>query len=79
MLARLQYHGSTGPPPSYLWPNLTQWHGAVERLCDRSEESGFAEPLDWGGVLQAVSSVDGGASGRRREVWRDAWLEGTPW
>lgn len=46
LLARLKYHGSTGPPPAYLWHNLTKWNEAVQQLCRRSEASGYVEPLD---------------------------------
>ena len=69
MLARLQHHGSTGPPPSYIWPNLTRWIDAVERLCERSEASGSAQPLDDGGRSIEVGWRQG--RGRAGEVWLD--------
>ena len=74
MLARLEFHGSTGPPPSYLWPNLTTWHAKVEHLCARSEASGYAEPLD-----STTSTVEQQLGVGKREVWLDEWLDGAPW
>ena len=68
------FHGSTGPPPSYLWPNLTTWHAKVEHLCARSEVSGYAEPLD-----STTSTVEQQLGVGKREVWLDEWLDGAPW
>ena len=74
MLARLEFHGSTGPPPSYMWPNLNTWHAKVEHLCARSEASGYAEPLD-----STTSTVEQQLGVGKREVWLDEWLDGAPW
>lgn len=41
---RLKYHGSTGPPPSYIWP-LDQWKAKENDLCLKSIASGYVEPL----------------------------------
>eukprot|EP00935_MAST-01C_sp_MAST-1C-sp1_P000894 g894.t1 len=45
MATRLQYHGSTGPMPAYIWP-VSQFGQKAEELCRASVESGYVEPLD---------------------------------
>lgn len=49
--ARLAYHGSTGPPPAYIWSDTKVWHDKVfegpNSLCERSERTGVVQPLDY--------------------------------
>ena len=44
--ARLKFHGSTGPPPQYIWPDLEEWTSKVGEMCAASVASGTLEPLD---------------------------------
>ena len=46
MAARLQYHGSTGPMPAYIWSNVTQYKEKVAERCADSAQSGYIEPID---------------------------------
>ena len=57
MLARLRWHGSTGPPPAYIWPGTLSsgtvpasgsspgFEENLAQLCDAASVSGFMEPL----------------------------------
>ena len=44
--ARLKWHGSTGPLPAYIWPDLEVWATKVDEMCNASVKSGYLEPLD---------------------------------
>jgi hypothetical protein len=46
LIARLDYHGSTGPPPAWIWPNITDYNKAVPKLCPSLFENGTLQPLD---------------------------------
>ena len=46
LLARLKAHGLTGPPPAYIWSNLTEWRSKVQEMCAASVLSGSMQPLD---------------------------------
>ena len=78
MLARLEFHGSTGPPPSYLWPNLNTWHAkrrsstsARAPRLKTEQASGYAEPLD-----STTSTVEQQLGVGKRGEWLDKWLDG---
>lgn len=43
--ARLQYHGSTGPMPAYIWP-ADQFKEKANEQCLQSLKSGYVEPID---------------------------------
>eukprot|EP01052_Picozoa_sp_SAG31_P001575 SAG31_NODE_53_length_30139_cov_31.002197_17_plen_106_part_00 len=45
ILARLKYHGTTGPKPAFIWPEDV-WSSKVNEMCLASVKSGFLEPLD---------------------------------
>lgn len=46
MAARLEYHGSTGPMPAYIWNDVDEWNANVNQMCLASVATGFLEPLD---------------------------------
>jgi hypothetical protein len=46
MIARLAYHGSTGPMPAYIWNDKGVWSENVNEMCLASVQSGCLEPLD---------------------------------
>ena len=48
MVARLAYHGSTGPMPAYIWTNRTVLATKLNEMCLASVQSGYVEPLDIG-------------------------------
>ena len=54
--ARLKWHGSTGPLPAYIWPDLEVWATKVDEMCNASVKSGYLEPLD-------ANSLDDGSEG----------------
>eukprot|EP00045_Choanoeca_perplexa_P015298 m.190352 g.190352 ORF g.190352 m.190352 type:complete len:575 (-) comp16939_c0_seq1:63-1787(-) len=46
MLARLEYHGSTGPPPAFLYPDQASYQKAVNTCYNVSRKEGFLQPID---------------------------------
>jgi hypothetical protein len=46
MLARLEYHGSTGPPPALLYPNQADFKEAIGTCYNISRKQGFLQPVD---------------------------------
>ena len=46
LIARLDFHGATGPPPAYIWPNISDFQRAVQAACPREVETGSVQPVD---------------------------------
>ena len=46
MMARLDWHGATGPPHAYIWPNLTEFAQVTRAACPAILASGSVQPID---------------------------------
>lgn len=46
LMQRLDFHGSTGPPHAYIWPNLTQFQKVVHDNCPALLAKGSVLPVD---------------------------------
>ena len=46
LIARLDFHGATGPPPAWIWPDLRDFGKAVSELCPQLYDAGTLQPID---------------------------------
>ena len=46
IIARLDFHGATGPPPAYIWPNASEFNRVAKAACPREVETGSVQPFD---------------------------------
>lgn len=47
LLQRLDFHGSTGPPPAYIWPDRAEFQKIVKQACVQLQATGTTQPTDW--------------------------------
>ena len=45
MLARLRWHGTTGPRPAYIWPDPATFKAKEAQMCRSAVQRGFLEPI----------------------------------
>ncbi len=46
ILQRLDFHGATGPPPAYIWPDTQAFNKVVKDACPMELLTGSVQPID---------------------------------